>query len=376
MFLYIFFALFFLSAEPVTDATVRIGLGDSYGKVKISCDGSFKMALKDSSKHKTLKKKKEYLVYIKDGQLLLDGEKLGQEIRLDCEEEFLRLNGRRYRDSLILRSKNGKVQVVNELGLSGYLYGVIPKEVSPSWPGEVLKAQAVVSRTYVLNNLGKDCENGYDICSTYLSQVYGGVEAEDPRSTLAVEETGEEVIYYRDSPARVYFHSNSGGYTAGPDEVWEKGTRFPYLRARPDPYSEDSPNYFWQTKISKESLSEALKKEGHKVAKIKKIVPREKTPSGRAKLFLVKAKGGDIQIPGNRFRSLCGMDKVRSTLIVSMKESGEWIIIEGRGWGHGVGMSQWGARSMALAGKKYKDIIEFYFPETKVKKISGLPGKK
>ena len=258
------------------------------------------------------------------------------------------------------------MKIINELGIEGYLYGVLPKEVSPSWPIEALKAQAVVSRTYVLNNIGRFEKKGYDLCSTYLSQVYGGVEVERPETTIAVEETRGEVLTYNGELAKVFFHSNSGGYTADVKYVW--GMDIPYLKGRKDKYSINSPQYRWKKRIKKDFILKKLRKEGYKIGKIKRIKLKGRTRSKRVKYFIIYTDKGKIKINSNRFRMICGPEIIRSTLIENLEMKGDSFIFEGRGWGHGVGFSQWGARNMALEGYNYRKILRFYFPGTKIEK--------
>jgi stage II sporulation protein D len=116
-----------------------------------------------------------------------------------------------------------------------YLYGVVPREMSKTWPLEALKAQAVVARTFAITNQNKFMHLGFNMDNSVLSQVYGGYDWEGPISNQAVDETIGMLLYYNTTLASAYYHSNSGGYTANSENVWS--SEVPYLRSVFDPYS-------------------------------------------------------------------------------------------------------------------------------------------
>jgi len=362
----IFFLFISLFSEKIDNGIVKIQVKENISAVNISCDDYFWAVEVRSGKRQRLSKNNKYNIFSDRKGIYIRNNYFGREIRFYSENDFIRVDGRRYRDSVLLLWEEGKMKVINELGIEGYLYGVLPREVSPSWPIEALKAQAVVSRTYVLNNLGRFESKGYDLCSTFLSQVYGGVESEKPETTIAVEETSREVLIYNGRLAKVFFHSNSGGYTANVKYVW--GMDIPYLKGRKDKYSKDSPQYIWRKEIKVKNILKKLRKDKYKIAKIKNIKIKGRTKSGRVKYFLLYTDTGKIKINSNRFRILCGPEIIRSTLIDEFSFDGEYCYFKGRGWGHGVGFSQWGAKNMAERGYNYRKILRFYFPGARVKK--------
>jgi len=122
--------------------------------------------------------------------------------------------------------------VVNELELDDYLKGILPREVSFNWPMDSLKAQAVVSRTFALKNLKRHTSEGFNLCATVHCQVYGGRDAEKDETNRAVEDTHNEVLIYDDDLIGSFFHSNCGGRTETPGNVWTETFATPYLNQR------------------------------------------------------------------------------------------------------------------------------------------------
>jgi stage II sporulation protein D len=153
----------------------------------------------------------------------------------------LALGGKRYRGSLEVDVVNGRLRAINAVGLQAYLYGVVPDEVPHRWPEEVLKAQAVVARSYAL---AVRKSGPFDLYADVRSQVYGGMDSEEPTTTAAVDATAGQVVMYAGKVATTYFFSTSGGRTANVADVWS-GRPIPYLVSVPDPYDSASPHHRW-----------------------------------------------------------------------------------------------------------------------------------
>jgi stage II sporulation protein D len=151
--------------------------------------------------------------------------------------------GKPYRGQFQLIARNNRLQVVNHVGLEAYLYGVVPREVPFDWLPEALKAQAVVARSYAL--AVRKIGGTYDLFDDTRSQVYGGIEAEKPSSTAAVDATAGQVLTYAGRVATTYFFSTSGGRTASIADVWPGSPPVPYLVSVPDPYDSISPHHSW-----------------------------------------------------------------------------------------------------------------------------------
>ncbi len=156
--------------------------------------------------------------------------------------EPLRYGNVVYRGQIQVNVGKQVLQIVNNVGLEAYLYGVVPREVPFTWPPEALKAQAVVARSYAL---AVRRTGAYDLYADTRSQVYGGVAAEKPSTNAAVDATARQVLLYDGKVATTYFFSTSGGRTASVEDVWAGGEPIPYLTSVPDPYDTASPHHVW-----------------------------------------------------------------------------------------------------------------------------------
>ena len=266
---------------------------------------------------------------------------------------------RPYRGILeIRRTPSGRLTVINELDLEEYLYGVLKMEVDPRWPAEALKAQAVAARTLAIYNLGRYQSEGYDVRATTDTQVYGGVSAEDPLTTAAVELTRGEILVYQGRPILAVYHSDSGGVTESSEYVW--GGRYPYLKGVPDPFT---PAASWSVKMDLTAFEARLRRAGKSVSGVLGITAGDLTPSGRVGSVRLVGASGTITLRATELRSLLGADVMKSTLFTVRLLPDDQAAVEfvGRGSGHGVGMSQWGARGLALQGRSYAEILRYYY---------------
>lgn len=273
----------------------------------------------------------------------------------------LYLGIRAYRGVIELRrTPSGRLTAINELDLEEYLYGVLKREVDPVWPAEALKAQAVAARTLALYSLNHFASEGYDVRATTESQVYDGMTAEDPRTTAAVDETRGEIMTYQGRPIFAAYHSDSGGHTESSELVW--GGSYPYLRAVSDPFSAGAPNHTWVVRMDLTAFENRLRSTGRGVANVTAIEVTEATPSGRAALLRVDGGHGTLFLKGAELRAVLGAS-LRSTLFTVrlVQEDPPYIEFLGRGYGHGVGLSQWGARGLAEAGRQYREILSYYY---------------
>lgn len=265
---------------------------------------------------------------------------------------------RAYRGVVEVRRTDAGLTVVNELDLEAYLYGVLKMEINPAWPAEAVKAQAVAARTLALASLGRFAREGYDVRDTTDSQVYGGATFEDPRATAAVDATRGLVALHGGQPILAVYHADSGGRTESSENVW--GRPYPYLRGVDDPYVAGSPYERWTLSVPLDRLEEALRAGGVPARGIRSVEVAEVSESGRALRVRVVGAEGSWELTGHRLRTLLGPDVLRSTLF-TVRTEGALVVFEGRGWGHGVGMSQWGARGMALRGWDFTRILQHYY---------------
>lgn len=282
---------------------------------------------------------------------------------ISSEDIPINFKSKRYKGKLILNQKNGKIEIINILELGSYLKSVVPSEMPGSWHDEALKAQAVASRTYALFMIKQNQKNSYHLESGILSQVYKGIENICEKSSQAVELTDSEFILLNEKPVLAAFHSNSGGFTEDPVYFWKKN--FSYLKQKTDNFS---PANEWKAFFSYDQLSNLL---FSSPTKINKVYISQTTPSGRVSEITLKTNKGKVSFNGEKFREKTGYYTVKSTLfqITSLSNG---IELRGKGFGHGIGMSQWGAKKMAEKGYTYKEIVRYYYSD-KIKIEKKLP---
>lgn len=253
--------------------------------------------------------------------------------------------------------------VVNDVELENYLVGVVSSEMNPSWHMEALKAQAVTARTYAVRKIMNSRENLYDVEITVQDQVYAGHGTGTERPMEAVFSTRGEVLSYNGEPAEVYFHSTCGGKTASSLEVW--GKFLPYLVSVKCDYDAESPSYFWKFFISPEELRKNISAWRFDPGKIKKVRILGRTSSGRIKKIEIAGEKRSFIFTGEEFRKILGYTNIKSTNFIVSFYPGK-LEFSGSGAGHGVGMCQWGAKGMAEKGFSYREILEHYFPGTRI----------
>ncbi|MFM9073509.1 MAG: SpoIID/LytB domain-containing protein [Cyanobium sp.] len=305
-----------------------------------------------------------------------------QDLRLEPidPQGLLVLKQRRYRGTLLLRPEGQGLQAINRLPLESYLAGVVGSEMPGSWPLAALKAQAVASRTYALQQLRPKAP--FDLKATVASQVYKGVETESVPVRQAVASTRSRVLMHGQHLINAVFHSSSGGITENSGDLWSR--QLPYLVSVPD-FDNASPVSRWEKAISPEALRQAFAETGG-VTTIEAI---ESSRTGRVRQVKVVGPLGELVLTGSALRQRLGL---RSTLVqfhlepaerleiaggampetppgttmapppaISPLVEGPRLVVKGRGYGHGVGMSQWGAYALALQGKSYEDILRYYY---------------
>lgn len=361
----IFFFLVFL-AGFLHGRPLRILIEDSAKAVNLS-SASDMVLTEVNGKRKILPRGNSFPVLPRSGGLDIRGTGFASPVRVSSKE-ILRLNGRSYRGDLLIENYDGKIRVINEVLLEDYLCGVLPCEVSPSWNKEVLKAQAVVSRTYAVKNIKEN--SPYDLCATEFSQVYKGAGVETPSTNAAVKETEGEVIFYGNEIADVYFHADAAGYTESPENVWSGKSAPRYLSGVREPRLPATPHSEWRCEISYEKIEEILEKNKIHIGSLKRIKLAQKNRSGRWEKIIFYGREGKAEVPFSKFRLWVGSSCLKSTKIKSFRLSGRSVVFEGSGWGHGIGLSQWGAKSLADEGWDYRKILRFYFPSTHIKKLS------
>ncbi len=284
---------------------------------------------------------------------------LGTGVASAIDSQTFLYDGRRYRGTFAERSDGA---ILSTVPLEGYLYSVVAREMSPSWPAAALQAQAIAARTYVLQR--SNPKRDYDVVTSEADQVYGGMEAESSAANAAVDATAGSVLRYGDAFAQLFYSSSCGGHTESSADAWTGGANLPYLQGIACPWCTKSPDYTWSRELSGDAIARAFP--GAAIGTATDLTVASTDPSGRARTLLLTGDAGTATTRGTSFRAALGTRVVRSLLIrgIASGTGPGSFVIEGGGLGHGVGLCQWGARGMAAAGKTADDIMSFYFPGT------------
>lgn len=374
------------------------------------------------------------------------------------------LNGTKYRNSFYVKRLPGSdFTFVNRVTMKEYLYGVLPKEASSSWPIEALKAQAIASKNFALTIGPKYAAYGFDVESTVNSQVYGGFSAESELCNKAVDETDGYALAYEGELIPLYFHANSGGITDNSENVWSSA--LPYLVSTTDLYSLGAPNTDWNATMNKFEIESKLIAAGYGLGSLKTISILERAESGRVLKLEFVGTISKATLSKDKIRSVLGSTIIKSTLFsfdkdtavtdvsaiknatgsvpiantgstndiggnmpktriengaiygqfvdsaqIEVYQSGSLstvkvdknallsatdiytglttvtkpylykstesidissgnVIFYGHGYGHGLGMSQWGAKAMADQGMTYEEILKYYYQNTELIKL-------
>ena len=288
-------------------------------------------------------------------------------LTIQTDGEGIKLDGRLYRHAVkIWKENSSKVSVINEVPIEDYLKGVLPWEANPEWPMEALKAQAIAARTYALFKAIENQDHRFALSKDVLSQVYGGKTSEKAVTSQAVEATRGQVLTYRGKIFPAYFHSTCGGATTQAETIWDVQPH-EALKGVKCNFCTDSKHYRWSNEISRKEIETQLRKHGYKAIGFQEIQTADIDASGRAKNFMIiLADDSKVKIRSNDFRLWVDPGKLKSTLIESIEKKTDRFIFRGRGWGHGVGLCQYGMKRLAELGYAYDLILQYYYPDTDI----------
>lgn len=345
---------------------------------------------------------------------------------MEREDRLVEVNNRRYRGVVEVYRTQGAtgVTAVNVLPVDDYIYGLLVRELSPEWPENGLKAQAVAVRTFALYHVGKHKNDGFDLCASRDCAVYEGQIAEDTRLLKAINDTRGIILTYQGYLAAALYHLSSGGHTEDSETVISKS--YPYLRGVPD-VDQTSPYYQWQKKLSPAELEGLLKSNGYSIGTLSAIELSLRTAppvkaadrgiSGRIRTITFIGKDGVVALSGEKIQQILSVpsslfdikiavplpsidsnitdsygDRDEKQIQINLPPSvsgglltdrpgihritgqkNETIFIDGFGWGHGLGLSQWGAKAMAEkainpGSDYYISILKYYYQGIKIDK--------
>ena len=365
-------ALLLLLSLPCT-ARPADGKDDGIPRIRVALyRGSPAIKLKTASRIYVLEVKSgqkylllenaNYDIHPDGGAIQVGPQRLSSPIKLLATDgqERIRLGGNLYKGDILLKATpDDKLDIIEYLTIEEYLYGVLPVEMSPDWPLEALKAQAVASRTYALRfiNPARD----YDVTNGMEMQVYNGTTKVNSRIIEAVNATRGEVLKYKGKLITAFFHACCGGHTASSKAAWGEDVIKP-LYGVTDPYCKPSSHYRWELRLPSSDLLKFVQSQGSTALRVKGLKVRQKDRSGRALSFTVSTDAGNFTLKAADLRKKFGTFEFRSTYITRISPVKGGYEIAGRGWGHGVGLCQDGAKFMAYKGKTYKRILHQYYP--------------
>ncbi len=314
---------------------------------------------------------------------------------------LVRFKNKRYRGILRAVNTDSGVLVVNVLPLDQYLKGVVPLELGerPSAERAALEAQAIAARSYAVSRLiaakaGRGRSEHFDLVPSTADQVYGGADAERPNASAAVEVTRGVVLRYGNRVITAPYSSACGGETALAQEAWRSAGE-PYLQRVSDRipgrserfYCDIAPRFFWERNLSGAELNQVVSRYLGSITRVPSGGPgevqalrvAERFPSGRVKVLELRSSRGTFDVGGNDARNVLrtpsGEALPSSYFSVSVEGTSANItrvVLQGNGYGHGVGMCQWGAIGRARAGQSARTILRTYFPGTTLGSIPSL----
>ncbi|MFQ5897889.1 MAG: SpoIID/LytB domain-containing protein [Candidatus Methylomirabilia bacterium] len=345
-------------APAFANGLIRVAVADGVRSVQI---GGGPVRVLDLAGGAVLEGRARWLrVSLRDGALQVAGVRLSAARLRPLGTHHLRINGHLYPGILeVLRNGNG-LTVVNELPLDAYLVGVLAAEAADDWPVEALKAQAIAARTFALYHRRLNAAKPFHLVASTAHQRYAGSVPASSPLWLAVKETAGEVLRWEGQLFPAFYHADSGGHTEDPRKVFD-APNMPALKPVRSDFSAGAPHYAWSLGVPLSELAGVLRKGGISVGRILRLEVLERSRSLRVLRMAVHGTRGRATVRGVDLRRLLGARVLKSTLFV-VSVDGAYARFTGRGYGHGVGLSQWGAKGMAEQGYGYREILRFYYP--------------
>lgn len=355
--------LTFIVAAPAAHAadTVRVLLAEGRPAVTIASAG--KVVLTDLTGRQILAHRVGggYRVTLHRGRVVVreTGTLVPGLIAWSTNGALLTLDGLPFRGRFDVQAVSGSLMVVNAVDLEEYLFGVLKDEIPPGWPAEAAKAVAVAARTYAVYRRLRNPDALFHLRATTASQVYGGARGEDARTNWAIRATRGQILTFGGQPFPAFYHSCSGGATEDAMDVF--GLEYDTVLGVKDDFSLACPYVLWVERLTRQQIEDNLARAGYQVGRVLAIQDLIRSRTGRIFQIEVRHSRGTLVLEGRRFREAMGNDVIRSTDFQVREEGGAFTFV-GRGSGHGVGLSQWGAKEMADLAFQHHDILKFYYP--------------
>jgi stage II sporulation protein D len=344
-----------IATAPAQAAQLRVAVAQKVAQVNIAASTTAIVSDENGQKIGELQPQQGLVAQASNDEIKVGDTQVAQLWVKPQQGGYIWIGDRWYRGAVQVVSTDKKLIAVNHVNLEQYLYSVLGAEMSPTFPAEALKAQAVAARTYALYRSQSTSQKPFDVDSTQASQVYRGLSSEADTTQSAVNATLGQIMTYQSKPILAAFHAASGGHTENVEDIWT--SQVPYLRGVPD-YDLGTPGYEWSKTFSYSELSKSLK-----VNNIKSITPDRTTQFGSV-VSLNIVGDTSITLKGSQVRTALKLRSLRFKIVTTPTG----VLFTGRGYGHGLGMSQWGAYNLAQQGMKYSSILAHYYQGVELKR--------
>ncbi len=348
-----------LSAGPALAAgDIRVAIAEGLRTIEV---GGGPMMVSDLTGRSVVNDSPTWLrATLKNGVIEVAGRRVDGLRLAPADVGFLRVNNREYPGALEIMKGGDGLTLVNELPLEDYLAGAVKAEAGDKMPLEMLKAQAIVARTYAAYHRRLNAEKAYHLVASTLNQQYVGRVPADSVVWTAVRETAGQVLLWQGELFPAFYHTDSGGYTEDPRVVFA-ASNMPALKPVRVEFPSESPHQRWRLELPLAELSAALLRGGISIGRVVALDVLERSVSLRVARIAVRGTAGTVTLRGNDLRRLVGYDTLKSTLF-AVAVVGPMARFVGRGYGHGVGLDQWSAKTMADQGYTAQRIVLYYYP--------------
>ena len=351
---------------------LRVNIQDEVGQIQLG--SSTDASVKDGSGRTlgSIPARGAFIAQVNPKGVLLNQWEASQLWIEPANNGYVWIGDRWFRGRAQILPVNNNLMAVNLVDVEQYLYSVLGGEMGGNWPLEALKAQAVASRSYALYKRRAMLASPFDIGDTTTWQVYRGIQDESTGTQSAVNATVGQVLTVQGEIAEAVFHSSSGGSTENSEDIWFAAR--PYLRSVPD-FDQGSPVFKWSQTISSKQMQDSFPGIGEVIS----ITPVRTTSQGRVITMKLTGTTGSRTVSGETLRSTFNLRSTRFSLLpqnTTVHSSADKSVtlpgafqINGFGFGHGLGMSQWGAYNLALSGYNYQQILGHYYRSTALARL-------
>ena len=354
---------------------IRVAVAQNEAEVALKIRGRYTLTSLDTGEaiHSARRLDKVAVRATEAGLSLGDQAFAVKGLRVESQRDAaIDVNGRHLRGTIeITRQPNQKLRVINYVPLEDYLRGVLSKEAPDYWPKEALRAIAIAARTYAVYQRLIKSGDAFDVRADVLSQDYGGKSSEKLATSRAVTDTAGWILVYEGKVFPSFYHSTCGGMTEN-GRVMGKFDLPPLAGGITCRYCSGSPFFSWQRRLSRADVAWALHKSPHgSIGAIKSFEVTKRTPSQRVEQAIITGAQRSLKLTGYDIRALFGFDRIRSPLF-TVTENGDGFVLDGHGWGHGVGLCQWGASELARRGMPAAEILAYYYRGAQLVQLEAL----